>query len=131
MSSSTKRKERVLRKERNACLCTASLGEVGEVLHHLHPQQTEDTDQKQSRGSCGGHVPLTGKHHEKQDYELASTPFPLRSPPPRLSPFLYQLPSLDKLVFVHVRRIRWHELEVLQDLRPFLGPVLDTLEPPE
>lgn len=99
---------------------------------YTHSKQRTPTDQKQSRGSCGDHVPLTGKHDEKQDYELASTPFPLRSPPPpRLSPFLYQLPSLDKLVFVHVRKFRWHELEVLQDLRPFLGPVLDTLEPPE
>lgn len=39
--------------------------------------------------------------------------------------------SLDELVSVHQGRIRRLELEMFQDLRSFLGPVLYALEPSE
>lgn len=38
--------------------------------------------------------------------------------------------SLDELVLVHLGRVGRVELEVLQDLSAFFGPVLDALEPP-
>lgn len=68
------------------------------------------------------------KEEKEQRYENLAPHPPPHAPTPRVSFIIQQPHSLDELVSVHLGRVRRLELEMFQDLRSFLGPVLYALE---